>query len=446
MFNPTKYTDRLFGDDGLDGRLRNIGVYRKLRSFDLEFYIREWYVYAEKLYDKFIYNKYFGFSENNPGMPSMYRDPRISFEKMEYMLDAPKHVTASYKEIQAWSWKEVFFGRKKPMNRIEFKKIENTQQGYYGFEFMNYRNLYYLPDWVSAFIQLQLHVNTYDVAYNVHIATYDFLIFWGAMWNIRMLMTFYLYINIYEPPFSYFASSLDWVEDLFGGMAPTVLGVNTFGIIVLLILGRITDAMNHVIYTMPYLPSEGEYHDRALPNVEDTYLAMYVPPKEMIVMYHYFPALWFAYGIPDEIRVEWFQKDIIKMEYYYKLYAEVLGIQVLPNYILDEFPEWKDTKNVNWDIISQIVLLPERTIESLHTKFDKLESIPIPDPVSVPDSIPISIISESLNLHFSFTSLVHPDLIVLKTKLIQESELNFNVGFVQQYYEFFWNKYIDHFF
>ena len=420
-----------------------IGVYEKFKSINFRFYLERWYEFVEKWYDKIIYNKYFGFSEDNPGMTTLYRDPRISFGKMEYMMGAPKHAAASYKEIKAMSWKEVFFGQAKPMNAITFTPISNVQEGYYAFEFLNYQNLYYLSDYLSAFMQLQLHINDHAVAYKWHCAIYDFLIFYGGMWNFRIMMTFYLYVNIYEIPWSYFASSLDWMEDIFGGMAPTFLGTNTFGLMVTLVLGRITDAMNHVVYTMPYLPSEGEYYDKEIPNYEDRYLAMYIPQTEKLVRYHYFPALWYGYGIPDEIRVEWFEKDIVKMEYYYKLYGEILGIQVLPDYILEEFPEWKDTKNLNWDIISQIILLPEKTIESLHTKFDHL---PIPDSVAVPDSIPISVISESLNIHFPFTNLIYPDLTILKTKLIQENELSFSIDFVRQHSEFFWNKYINSFF
>ena len=135
------------------------------------------------------------------------------------------------------------------------------------------------------------------------------------------------------------------------------------------------------------------------------------------------------------------------MEYYYKFYGPY-GIQVLPDYVLDEFPEWKDTKNLNWDIITKIVLLPEKTIECLHETFDKQLEFdfstidPAPIVKSVSDSIPISFISESVNIHFSFINLIDPDLIILKTKSFQESGFISQLNLVQQHFDFYHHIYL----
>ena len=421
---------------------------RKFKSIDFNFYVNKWYYIVQKYYDKLIYNEYFGFSKNNKGMPTTYTDPRYRYDTIEYMREAPIHEKSNYDEIKAMSWKEVFLGQPKPMNHVELTPISNIQEGFYGFQHLNYQNIYTLPDHISAFIQLQFGLIDYEIAQECVIGIYDFLIFYSAMWNLRILLSFYLYINVYTIPWSWFASSLDWIEDIFGGMAPSLFGASTFGIIVSMVIGRTADALHHLVLTMPYLPSEAEWWDKELPDAGDTYAAFTgIMPTEKLIKYHYFPRLWYFYGIPDKLRVEWFEENITRMEYYYKFYGPY-GIQVLPDYVLDEFPEWKDTKNLNWDIITKIVLLPEKTIECLHETFDKQLEFdfstidPAPIVKSVSDSVPISFISESVNIHFSFINLIDPDLIILKTKSFQESGFISQLNLVQQHFDFYHHIYL----
>ena len=181
----------------------------------------------------------------------------------------------------------------------------------------------------------------------------------------------------------------------------------------------------------------------ALPTLEYDY-SIDQTIYEQLVKYHYFPRLWYFNGIPDKVRMDWFENNPFYLEYYYKLYG-LYQIQVLPNYVLDEFPEWKDVTNLNSEIIDQIISLPKaaRTVEFLHEIFyPQLASEIIP----TVETISTLIVPESSNISFSFMNLIDPDLIILQNTLIQENKIIFNAGFVQQYLEPFWKGCIDNLF
>jgi hypothetical protein len=55
----------------------------------------------------------------------------------------------------------------------------------------------------------------------------------------------------------YLAAAVDWTEDVLQGIVPAILGVNITGVF-LGILGVVADSLNHLVFTMPFLPSEGE--------------------------------------------------------------------------------------------------------------------------------------------------------------------------------------------
>jgi hypothetical protein len=419
-----------------EGNEPNIkAMYQQLSSVNWNYYIYKYYAYAQNCYDALLYNKYLGFSEDNKGMPIHYEDPTKSWVTVQYMTEAPRHMAANYQEIKAMNFIEVFFGQRKPMNQIVRTTIKNVDEGFYGFYHSNYQNIFYLPDYLSTFIQLQLNQPDAAVLELYHNTLYDFLIFYTAMWNFRILLSWYLYINIYTVPWSYLASGLDWMEECFGGAAPSFLGASSIGVLIGIVLGKMTDALNHVVFTMPYLPSEGEHWIR--PTLEYDY-SIDQTIYEQLVKYHYFPRLWYFNGIPDKVRMDWFENNPFYLEYYYKLYG-LYQIQVLPNYVLDEFPEWKDVTNLNSEIIDQIISLPKaaRTVEFLHEIFHPQLTSEV---ISTVETISISLVPESSNISFSFMNLINPDLIVLQNTLIQENKLIFHVGFVQQYFEPFWKE------
>lgn len=416
--------------------------YIKLKIFSSEPYILKWYVNCQEWYNSILYNDRLGFSKNNPGMKSWYDDPRIGWDELMYMTDAPDHVSANYQVPQAMNWMEVFFGQYKPMNFLIRSPIQNLEEGFVGFSHPNFKNIFYIPDHISTFIQIQLDQPDALPPQLCHNMVYDFLIFYTAMFNFRIQLGWFVYINVYQIPWVYLISGVDWIEDCFGGFAPSFLGTNSLGIIVGVISGLVTDAMNHVVFTMPYLPSEGEHWVRPTDEVDWTGDVI----MQQIVKYRYLPRLWYFNGIPNKIRLKWWKENPFLIEYYYKTYG-LYKIQVLPDFMLEEFPEWKDMTNLNTEMIELITRLSkrdiERTLQTLHNLFDTpLESMVI----SNEEVVPISIVSESLDIHFSFLNLIDPDLIVLQTNSIQESQPIFDPVFDYHYFEQFWNGNIHNFF
>ena len=417
--------------------------FMQLKSYTHEQYIFRWYFRVKTWYNNLLYNDRFGFSKDNPGMPTAYDDPRVGWDEMIYMQDAPRHVSANYETPMAMNWMEVFFGQYKPMNFLVREAIGNTEEGFVGFSHENFQNIYYFSDKISTFLQIQLNQPEALPLQLTHNMIYDFIIFYTAVFNFRIQLGWLLYINVYQIPWVYLVSGVDWIEECFGGFAPSFLGTNSLGLIIGVISGLVTDAMNHIVYTMPYLPSEGEHWIRPTGERDEYGDAI----MQQIVKYRYLPRLWYFNGIPDKIRLKWWEESPFYIEYYYKTYG-AYKIQILPDFMLKEFPEWKDMTNLDNEIIESIVRLPYykdlgKTLKSLHKLFDSpLKSIII----SNEEVVPVSIVSESLDLHFSFLNLIDPDLIILQTNSIQENKWGFDPVFVHQYFEHFWNGYIHNFF
>jgi len=157
----------------------------------------------------------------------------------------------------------------------------------------------------------------------------------------------YLYKPVY---FSLvlFSSSVDWTEDVLQGIVPAVLGVNITGSVFLGILGVIADSLNHLVFTMPFLPSEGE----------ETKLLINEQMNDVLV-FHYLPILWYRYPIPNEIREFWYKERTDILNYMQKAYKN-LDIQFLPDSILKELNQRTLTTELSSTYTS--LLVPESSI------------------------------------------------------------------------------------
>jgi hypothetical protein len=113
------------------------------------------------------------------------------------------------------------------------------------------------------------------------------------------------------------------------GIVPAILGVNITGSVFLGILGVVADSLNHLIFTMPFLPSEGE----------ETKLLINDQMKDVLV-FHYLPILWYRYPIPNDIREFWYNERRDILNYMQKAYKD-LDIQFLPDNIVHEFNQQK---------------------------------------------------------------------------------------------------------
>lgn len=117
------------------------------------------------------------------------------------------------------------------------------------------------------------------------------------------------------------SAAVDWTEEVLQGIVPSVLGVNITGTVFLGVLGVIADSLNHLVFTMPFLPSEGE-KSKLLINGE----------LKDVLVFHYLPLLWYRHSIPNELREFWYKDRPDILEYMQKSYQN-LDIQFLPDNI-----------------------------------------------------------------------------------------------------------------
>ena len=108
------------------------------------------------------------------------------------------------------------------------------------------------------------------------------------------------------------------------GIVPSVLGVNVTGSVFLGALGVIADSLNHLVFTMPFLPSEAE----------ETKLVVNNEMRDVLV-FHYLPILWYKHPIPNDIREFWYSQRPDILEYMQTAYKD-LNLQLLPNKIIQE--------------------------------------------------------------------------------------------------------------
>ena len=156
---------------------------------------------------------------------------------------------------------------------------------------------------------------------------------------LRIALSWFIYINPYTVPWCYIAAAVDWTEDVLQGIVPAILGVNITGSVFLGILGVIADSLNHLVFTMPFLPSEGE----------ETKLLINEQMKNVLV-FHYLPILWYRYPIPNDIREFWYNERPDILEYMEKAYQN-LDIQFLPDDIVSQLNQEKLTSSVSSSLV-----------------------------------------------------------------------------------------------
>ena len=147
--------------------------------------------------------------------------------------------------------------------------------------------------------------------------------FYSQMVILRIAISWLIYINPYSFPWSYLTTAVDWSEDSLQGIVPSVFGVNITGSIFLGAIGVVADSLNNLVFTMPFLPSEGEKMKLVINN-----------EMKDVIVFHYLPTLWYQYPIPNDIREFWYTERPDILEYMKTAYAD-LGLQLLPDHIIN---------------------------------------------------------------------------------------------------------------
>ncbi len=270
----------------------------------------------------------FGYPEN-PGMPTMYNLPNEGYAILDNL---PSHQTFWPPLQRPETWFEMIFGPSPKVDSVPRYIYESKEEGFYNFYIENYKNIYFLPDWLSEFVQVRLNL-CLDITFLETIREVLFvgLMVYSQIVILRIALSWFIYINPYTFPWCYLAAAVDWTEDVLQGIVPSILGVNITGSVFLGILGVLADSLNHLVFTMPFLPSEGE----------ETKLLINQQMKDVLV-FHYLPILWYRHPIPNDIREFWYKERPDILDYMQKAYKD-LDIQFLPNRIIQELNQQKLT-------------------------------------------------------------------------------------------------------
>ena len=272
---------------------------------------------VEKLFEKLAVC--FGYPEN-PGMPTNMNKPYFSISD----ANLPQHQTDWPPLQRPQTWFEMLIGPTPKLDTVPRYVYENKEEGFYNFYVENYKNNFFLPDFISEFIQIKfkicLDISSLEIVREI---MFIWLLAYCQIVTIRIVISWFITLNPYTAPWAYIVAAVDWVEDAIQGLIPSLLGVNITATIFLGVLGVIADSLNHLVFTMPFLPSEGE-KAQVLINQE----------MKDVLVFHFLPILWYRNSIPNNIREFWYYQREDILTYMQTVYKD-LNIQFLPDSILE---------------------------------------------------------------------------------------------------------------
>ena len=215
---------------------------------------------------------------------------------------------------------QALFGNIQKINPIERIFYEHKSQGYYNFYVKNYQNIFFLPNWLSRWIQLNCNICIDTTSLEIIRESIFFgLLSFTILLQFRLKLYWFLTINPYTRPWIYMISLTDWVYDFMSGFTPTSFGIDISPMIVLGIIGKLMDSLNSLVFTMPFLPTEG------------------IPGKLMInkeltdvLFFRYLPSLWYTHFIPNSLRNVWYHERPEIFSFMKQKYGH-LNIKLLPD-------------------------------------------------------------------------------------------------------------------
>lgn len=255
-----------------------------------------------------------------PGMPILPVDSKARDQLMGQDL-LPKHITEiPPTQVQRpETLTEALFGTFPYTMPIEKHFYQHKAEGYYNFYVENYRNMYFLPDWLSGYIQIHFNI-TVDHS-NLELCRDVFfyvILLYGAIVSIRTTLFWMLAINPYTFPWVFAVDFVDWIYDALAGILPCFVGIDLVPSIFAMLIGKVTDSANHLVFTMPFLPSEGNK------------VKMLIDGElKDVVQFHYLPYLWYKYPIPMNLREFWYSERLDILNFMEKNYSQ-FGINFRP--------------------------------------------------------------------------------------------------------------------
>ena len=265
-----------------------------------------------------------------PGMP-IVQDSAVAERAFRFSL--PLHVAQTFSPPQ--NLIQALIGVIPKLSPVERVIYESKEDGYYNFYIQNFRNLYFLPNWLSEFLQIRLNF-CLDITglEMVREGAFLALLIYIQMLSFRIALYWYLTINPYTRPWVYFIAATDWIEETLAGLSPVILGVDLMPSLIISVVGKLADSLNHLVFTMPFLPSEGQ-RAKILINGE----------WQDILLFRYLPYLWYKHPIPDDLREFWYDERPDILLFMQKNYKH-LDIEFYPNRILKEVYENQQLENL----------------------------------------------------------------------------------------------------
>ena len=340
--------------------LTNEIIYRKLQFIDI----------LETIVEKVATYLF-----NYPTVPGMVIQPpesaqRVVFE--DYVRQLPVHQTRFPPQAVPTQLSEVIFGNVPHFSRITRTLYQHKTDGFYNIYIPDYQNIWFLPDWLSKWIQLNLEI-TIDVGPLEHIqqACFIALLLFYFLVEFRVKLYWFLTINPYTRPWIYLIALTDWLNDWVAGLAPIIFGIDCSPMLVLAVVGKIADSLNHLVFTMPFLPSEG-----TIGKIVGT------DRMETVILYRYLPSLWETEPIPNSLREFWYEKRPDILRFMKKNYGQ-LDIDFEPNRVLQGIYDKEhlikpltenitDINNLSSNIISDLSIHAHLTLDLLFLNLNHL--------------------------------------------------------------------------
>jgi len=274
-----------------------------------------------------IATKIFNYPQNL-GMPLTPEYDAKQQSMVDYLSQLPVHQTNFPPPAAPATLSQVFFGNFPDMSRIDRTFYEHKSDGFYNFYVPNYNNIFFLPDWLSQWLQINLNISIDTTPLEIiQQSVFLGLIGFFFLVEFRMKLYWFLTINPYTRPWIYLISLTDWIQDFMTGLSPVMLGVDLTAPIILGLTGKLADSLNHLVFTMPFLPSEGQPGKMMIDNeVQD------------VILFRYLPSLWYTHSIPNSLREFWYTDRIDILNFMKKNYAH-LEIEFLPERILKDLSQ-----------------------------------------------------------------------------------------------------------
>ncbi len=219
------------------------------------------------------------------------------------------------------NWIDILFPPPKSYFNSHIFLLNSGKDAFLGF--IVSQQATFIPDILSEYIQLYGGINAPDDTLSLVIFqrwVYDFVRMFTSLCGFRLLFSLILIINPYTFPWILIVTSTDWFLESLSGLLPVFLGVDFSGVLALNILAAITDYIKKLVFTMPYLPSEG---------IKETI------GSHNVYRFGGIPQLWQEHGIPNELKEEWYKERPEIIEHFFKYYNDV-GIKFLPSRVLEE--------------------------------------------------------------------------------------------------------------